>query len=35
MTIAETWTETPKFCRFLYKTDFKLFFALKCQKFRP
>ena len=34
MTNAETWTEISKFCRFLYKTDFELFFALKCREFR-
>ena len=35
MTNAETWTEIPKFCRFLYKTEYKLFFALKCRQFPP
>ena len=35
MTNAETWTEILKFCRFLYKTEYKLFFALKCRQFRP
>ena len=35
MTNAETWTEMPNFCRFLYKKEFKLLFALKCRAFRP
>ena len=35
MTNAETRTEIPQFCRFLYKTEFKLFFALKYREFRP
>ena len=35
MTNAKTWTEIPNFCRFLYKTEYKLFFALKCREFRP
>ena len=35
MTNAEKWTEIPNFCRFLYKTEFKLFFALKFGEFRP
>ena len=35
MTNAETWTEIPKLCPFLYKTEYKLFFALKCREFRP
>ena len=29
MTNAETWTEIPKFCRFLYKTEYKLFFCIE------
>ena len=35
MTNAETGTEIPKFSRFLYKTEYKFFFALKCREFRP
>ena len=35
MTNAETWTEIPKCCRFLYKTEFKLALALKRREFRP
>ena len=30
MTNAETWKEIPNFSPFWYKTDYKVFFALRC-----
>ena len=35
MTKSETWTEILKFCQFLFKTEDRLFFALKCGQFCP
>ena len=35
MTNSETRTEILKFCQFVYKTKYKIFFALKFREFRP